>query len=214
MSSTSDHGRIGTVTHTPRDKHAVVLATAVDVMQGEAERAAAPSRDPAQLARIRLDAHPQQSRLQVAAVAFSAHEHAERHSDRARHDLSALAGGVPRLRGEPEARLALRHAVTLVVEGLDLSPVVPAVAALVDSQPRVRACGRRSCSSRARGGWRSRTGSVRPRATPPPRSASRRWYGRRQRHRPRTHVRIRSGRKTAKASETCPSPDRGNSHLP
>jgi hypothetical protein len=38
---------------------AVVLAAAVDVVQGEAERLAVPLRDPAQLARVRLDAHPQ-----------------------------------------------------------------------------------------------------------------------------------------------------------
>src|SRR5437763_12606070 len=71
----------------------------------------------------------------MSPVAFRAQELFEGHGVWPGDDGAPLACRVPGLPGEPEVSLALGDAVAVVVEPLDLRPVVAAVAPLVDRKP-------------------------------------------------------------------------------
>jgi len=109
----------------------VVAAVAVDVVQREAERSAAPVRDPAQLAAIFLEPEPDEAAFEMPALPAAAEQLIERHRLRPRHDIPAEPRVVERLAAEPETRHARGDRVAFVVEALDLRPVVSPIEPLV-----------------------------------------------------------------------------------
>jgi hypothetical protein len=112
----------------------VVVAIAVDVVEGHGERLAPPNVDLALLAAVLLQAGAQQPSLDVVSIAPPAGDEQFVDRDRLRttQDSAPLPRLVPRPPGETESLLAFGDRVTRVVIPLDLLPVVAAVEALVD----------------------------------------------------------------------------------
>jgi hypothetical protein len=141
----------------------VVVAVAVDVMQGERDPEAPPFSQPTCLAATRLDPGIEQTSLEVITVAprASNQELLEWNPRRPRGDQASLYGGVPGLLVEPEVGAAIVDAVAFLIEMTDGVPVVPSSTSIVDIVSESR------CVVRDRGAGKAKgLGDLRPRGAP------------------------------------------------
>jgi hypothetical protein len=113
------------------------VASAVDVVEREAERPPEPFGDPAHLTALHHEPEREEPTLDVIATATTGEQLLDRHGPGPRDDIAPVHRGVPGVARESEPLLALAHRMPLVVMSLHSRPVVPAIEPLVRGSAEV-----------------------------------------------------------------------------